>query len=1131
MITPQKGFAGCFSWLLSTTFAFFALCATALAQAPAPDPFVVTSSTAQTIGLSWNDLYEDEDGFRLDRFDQTQGTWVTIAVLGPNVTSYLDTGLNPGDWYSYQVVSFDSAGDSFVAYLFAQATPAPAPEPLLVTAITGNTIRLSWNDIYSDEDGFRVSRYDQNIGSMVTIAWLGPNVTEFLDTGLIPGQWYNYEVVAFNSGGDSYRAYTYAQATPVPAPDPLQVIAITGNTIRLSWNDIYSDEDGFRVSRYDQSIGSMVTIAWLGANVTEFLDTGLVPGEWYNYEVVAFNSGGDSYRAFTYAQATPVPAPDPLLVTAITGNTIRLSWNDIYNDEDGFRVSRYDQNIGSMVTIAWLGPNVTEFLDTGLIPGQWYNYEVVAFNSGGDSYRAYTYAQATPVPAPDPLLITAITGNTIRLSWNDIYNDEDGFRVSRYDQNIGSMVTIAWLGPNVTEFLDTDLIPGEWYNYEVVAFNSGGDSYRAYTYAQATPIPAPEPLLIENVTANTIALSWNDIYNDEDGFRLQRFDQVTGSMITIAILGPNVTEFLDTGLITGQWYSYEVLAFNSGGDSFRAFASAQATPVSSPGPLQITGTTANTISMAWSDIYSDEDGFRVKRFDWTAGTMITIATLGPDITNFRDTGLIPGETYYYEVVAFNSGGESYAANNSAQATPIPAPDPLIATSSTATTITLQWNDLYADEDGFRLERSEDSVVYGVVATLPANQTNFVDVGLAPEHFYIYRVAAFNSGGDSYYSATLSAGATPVPAPDPLTVSSVSATEVGLSWNDIYSNEDGFRLERSMDSVNFGTIASLPANSTNFLDSNLLPNTFYVYRVLAFNTAGDSYYSMTLNATTLPLPPFTPSGLTTSATSQTQIGLSWVDNANNEISFAIERSSDGNSFVEIGTAAANSTTYSDTTASAAATYYYRVRASNAGGNSPYSNTATTSTPDYAPSAPSNLTATASSTSQINLSWTDNSNNETSFEIERSSDGVSFLAIASVRAGVTAYANSGLSPATQYTYRVRAANSAGNSGYSNPASATTFSPTPPAAPSNLALAAISSRQINLSWSDNASNETQYFIEVLGAGNTFKPFAQLGANAQSYAATGLNPNTRYTFRVRCSNAAGYSGYSNAAEIKTLK
>jgi hypothetical protein len=94
-----------------------------------------------------------------------------------------------------------------------------------------------------------------------------------------------------------------------------------------------------------------------------------------------------------------------------------------------------------------------------------------------------------------------------------------------------------------------------------------------------------------------------------------------------------------------------------------------------------------------------------------------------------------------------------------------------------------------------------------------------------------------------------------------------------------------------------------------------------------------------------------------------------------------------------------------------------------------------TPTNPPAAPSNLAATAINSSEIDLNWTDNSGDETGFEIERSLDGSNFSWIASLGANTTSYPNTGLNPATTYYYRVAASNGAGNSAYSNDASATT------------------------------------------------------------------------------------------------
>jgi hypothetical protein len=190
--------------------------------------------------------------------------------------------------------------------------------------------------------------------------------------------------------------------------------------------------------------------------------------------------------------------------------------------------------------------------------------------------------------------------------------------------------------------------------------------------------------------------------------------------------------------------------------------------------------------------------------------------------------------------------------------------------------------------------------------------------------------------------------------------------------------------------------------------------------------------------TTPDLPAAPSNLTATAFSATEIDLVWTDISNKEAGFKIERCQGAGctNFVQIATVGANVTAYWDTGLSANTAYSYRVRSYNSGGDSAYSNTAsaTTLTP---PAAPGNLTATAVSRSQIKLAWTDNSNNEQVFAIERCRGATctNFALIATVGANVKTFANTGLSRNTTYRYRVRAHNDAGNSAYSNIASAKT------------------------------------------------------------------------------------------------
>jgi hypothetical protein len=189
-----------------------------------------------------------------------------------------------------------------------------------------------------------------------------------------------------------------------------------------------------------------------------------------------------------------------------------------------------------------------------------------------------------------------------------------------------------------------------------------------------------------------------------------------------------------------------------------------------------------------------------------------------------------------------------------------------------------------------------------------------------------------------------------------------------------------------------------------------------------------------------------------------------------------------------------------------------------------------------SGPTGLAATAVSSTQIRLTWIDNDGAEQGFKIERSVGAGStvFSQIATVGANVTSFSNAGLTASTSYSYRVRAYDADGDSGYSNTAGAVTpAAAAPPDAPSKLTATAVSKSQIDLAWADNAGNETGFIIERgQGAtGTDFTRIATVGANVTRYSSTGLKANTAYRYRVYAYNPSGPSGYSNVAGAMTLR
>lgn len=173
----------------------------------------------------------------------------------------------------------------------------------------------------------------------------------------------------------------------------------------------------------------------------------------------------------------------------------------------------------------------------------------------------------------------------------------------------------------------------------------------------------------------------------------------------------------------------------------------------------------------------------------------------------------------------------------------------------------------------------------------------------------------------------------------------------------------------------------------------------------------------------------------------------------------------------------------------------------------------------PDAPSNLTAAAAACDRIDLAWQDNSDNESTFKIERSTDGVNFNQIDTVGTDITAYNDTGVAAETTYWYRVRASNSAGDSAYSNTAGDTTPPCTgePPLAPGNLTAKAKGKAKISLSWTDNSDNEDGFKIYRGLSPTGLTLYHTVGANVTAYDDTGVSSKTTYYYKVCAYNSYG--------------
>jgi uncharacterized protein len=387
------------------------------------------------------------------------------------------------------------------------------------------------------------------------------------------------------------------QTRPI-APANLRVISATASQIRLAWDDLSNNEDGFQVFQEGQS----APLDQTGPNDTQTEIGNVSCGKSYNFRVRAFNTvSASSYTnivtaqtpACTGAATTGPTAPANLRVVSTTATSVRLAWEDRSNNEDGFQVFQEGQN----TPVGQTGPNETQAQIDNLTCAKSIAFRVRAFNAAGNSgYSNIVQAQtaqcggaATPVgsalAAPANLRVVSTTATSARLAWEDRSNNEDGFQVFHEGQNTPAEQT----GPNETQAQIGNLTCGKSFAFRVRAFNAAGTSgYSNIVQAQtaqcgggAVPaVPAaPSGLNLGTQTFNLsgFTLGCNDNSENEEGFYLYVEAANAGARRTTVPANPGkggftikLHELLPGAFQCGQTYQFQVSAFNAAGESARS---------------------------------------------------------------------------------------------------------------------------------------------------------------------------------------------------------------------------------------------------------------------------------------------------------------------------------------------------------------------------------------------------------------------------------------------------------------------------------------------------------------------------------------------------------------------------------
>jgi fibronectin type 3 domain-containing protein len=447
---------------------------------------------------------------------------------------------------------------------------------------------------------------------------------------------------------------------------------------------------------------------------------------------------------------------------------------------------------------------------------------------------------------------------------------------------------------------------------------------------------------------------------------------------------------------------------------------------------------------------------------------------------------------------------------------VAAPSGLTAVALSTTQVQLGWTSNGAGETGFLVERSPNgSSGWTALTTVPAPASGYTDATAAEGTHSFYRVSEVFPGPQNSSPSNTADAITPLAAPTGLTAAPASPTQINLTWTNHSTAATAYTVERSPNGSGWAVITTT-AGLAGFNDTGLVEGTLSYYRVTATNAVpASSVPSNVANALT---PLLAASGLLVTPASPTQLNLTWTNNSAAATAYTVERSPNGSSGWTTLTTSAGLTGYNNLSLTDGTRYYYRVTATNALPDSSAASPVANGVTLLAPA--SGVSATALSSTRVDLAWTNNSATATAYTVERSPNGSSGWSTLTTTAGLSSFSDTTLAENTTAFYRVSASDALGASAPIPAAgSATTYLNAPTAL---LAAPVLGAGQIRIQWNDASAAETGYQLQsAASAGGPWTDVTpSLPAGTTSFVWT--TPNGTYFFQVRALGSPADSLFS---------
>ena len=805
----------------------------------APENLVTASGThIGYIPLTWNHTSENHDGFVIER----DGQIIAEVLKGTRTHKDVVQGIAS---HSYGVKAFREVdGIKYYSTATTDAGSAQADGGTSELEVPGNFtasdhlaghILLEWEYPEYILSEFEIYR------DGILLTTLPTDNRVYYDYTAEPDKTYIYQVQAAYEGASSYRAGDPGSLGSTNTISGMVVTQSNGRGVADVAIQAVADIDG---NQYIRTVSTDASGHYVIENVPERAGVSItISASLQNHifeqaqQTITLENGVSAYTAsFTDLFMESLPGSGsvavPVDVTAtpeLTAQNVTVRWNTNGANYSGFKVYR------GLVEIADISAqHHREVVDSTGFPGQDYPYRVQAYwdEPYGLQESEFVASVATYPIIPPVEHLKAVQleqEDKVQITWSHPSDKHDHYAVYRNDEPVGVVPT-----RQVLQFMDTTGLPGQVYQYSVVAVKNMPKGLFASTPVNAQVV-YPFLSQVEDLTAEQptgqhhLALSWQHLSTNVDGYLVYR----GGAVIDTLAQGDDLS-IIDRDGASGQDYEYRVTTFTTKQglryESIPVKLGSTYPELSVPTGLSATpDATLGTVNLSWSYTADDIEGYHIYR-----GEVLIVTLSGKANTSYTDITGTPNTAYSYTVKAFDiRDGQQYESDGAtvnAIYPEVPAPTILNASDGGYLNhIEVTWAYGANNNDGFYIYRDGTEV-----GTLDGGKRSFREIfNQTGPVSGTYAIKAFRQiNGQEYLSGASNsdAGSTGTnTAPAGLTNLTASRGEhlnkVSLGWAYTGGSAD---VEVYRDGEHLATV---PATNKVYQDIDGLPGKEYVYRVV------------------------------------------------------------------------------------------------------------------------------------------------------------------------------------------------------------------------------------------------------------------------------------------------------------